>query len=80
MIDLIDAKDNSPSVGSENMDHFAVRLESFNEAEIRSFLTEHGIASGEATSRYGAEGDGPSIYIEDPDGNKVELKGPPHAR
>ncbi len=80
MIDLIDAKDNSPSVGAENMDHFAVRLESFNEAEIRSFLTEHGIASGEATSRYGAEGDGPSIYIEDPDGNKVELKGPPHAR
>ncbi len=79
MIDLIDAKDNSPSVGSENMDHFAVRLESFNEAEIRSFLTEHGIASGEATSRYGAEGDGPSIYIEDPDGNKVELKGPPYA-
>ena len=80
MIDLIDAKDNSPSVGSENMDHFAVRLESFNEAEIRSFLTEHGIASGEVMSRYGAEGDGPSIYIEDPDGNKVELKGPPHAR
>ena len=80
MIDLIDAKDNSPPVGAENMDHFAVRLESFNEAEIRSFLTEHGIASGEATSRYGAEGDGPSIYIEDPDGNKVELKGPPYAR
>lgn len=80
MIDLIDAKDNSPSVGAENMDHFAVRLESFNEAEIRSFLTEHGIASGEVMSRYGAEGDGPSIYIEDPDGNKVELKGPPHAR
>ena len=75
MIDLIDAKDNSPSVGAENMDHFAVRLDSFNEPEIRSFLTEHGIASGEATSRYGAEGDGPAIYIEDPDGNKVELKG-----
>ena len=27
--------------------------------------------------RYGAEGIGPSIYIKDPDGNNVELKGPP---
>jgi catechol 2,3-dioxygenase-like lactoylglutathione lyase family enzyme len=29
-----------------------------------------------AGQRYGAEGEGPSIYIEDPDGNTVELKGP----
>jgi hypothetical protein len=26
--------------------------------------------------RYGAEGDGPSVYITDPDGNTIELKGP----
>ena len=25
----------------------------------------------------GAEGEGPSLYIRDPDGNVVELKGPP---
>jgi len=32
---------------------------------------------GEVARRYGAEGQGPSIYIQDPDGNTVELKGPP---
>ena len=31
---------------------------------------------GQVVQRYGAEGSGPSIYIEDPDGNVVELKGP----
>ena len=37
----------------------------------------HGIEAGELKTRYGAEGNGPSLYIEDPDGNRVELKGPP---
>ena len=60
------------------MDHFAVRLETFDETAIRAFLAEHGIVTDEAKSRYGAEGDGPSIYLEDPDGNTVELKGPPY--
>ena len=37
----------------------------------------HGVAIGEAGSRYGAEGEGPSLYVTDPEGNVVELKGPP---
>jgi hypothetical protein len=32
---------------------------------------------GETKQRYGADGTGPSIYITDPEGNTVELKGPP---
>jgi extradiol dioxygenase family protein len=59
------------------MDHFALRLETFDEAAIRTHLSAHGIETGDVKSRYGAEGDGPSLYIEDPDGNMVELKGPP---
>ena len=78
MIDLIDAKEAPYHEGSRNMDHFAVRLETFDETAIRAFLAEHGIVTDEAKSRYGAEGDGPSIYLEDPDGNTVELKGPPY--
>lgn len=35
-----------------------------------------GIAVDPAETRYGAEGDGPSIYFSDPDGNRIELKGP----
>jgi len=37
----------------------------------------HGVEPGEVRRRYGAEGYGSSLYIIDPDGNVVELKGPP---
>jgi glyoxylase I family protein len=45
---------------------------------VLAHLRSHGI-EGEIVSRYGAEGDGPSIYLTDPDGNDLELKGPPWA-
>ena len=60
-----------------NMDHFAVRVEPFNIDEIRAHLAAHNVEPSEVGIRYGAEGDGPSVYIQDPDGNTVELKGPP---
>jgi glyoxylase I family protein len=60
-----------------NVDHFCLRIEPFDEPALRAHLTAHGIAAGEAVQRYGAEGAGPSLYITDPDGNVVELKGPP---
>jgi extradiol dioxygenase family protein len=60
------------------MDHFAVRLASFDEVALRAHLSACGVEPGEVHQRYGAEGDGPSMYIQDPDGNTVELKGPPN--
>ena len=60
-----------------NQDHFCIEISPFDESAIRSFLISHGIDCPEAASRYGARGQGPSIYILDPDGNTVELKGPP---
>ena len=65
--------------GSEgrNVDHFCLRIEPFDEPALRAHLAAHGIAAGEAVQRYGAEGSGPSLYLTDPDGNVVELKGPP---
>lgn len=59
------------------MDHFCLRVDPFDEAGIRDHLTAHGIEPGPTQTRYGAEGSGPSIYLHDPDGNTVELKGPP---
>jgi glyoxylase I family protein len=74
MIDLQQAK---PGEGDgRNMDHFAVRIEPFDAEAIREHLQRHGVAVGEVVQRYGAEGDGPSLYIDDPDGNTIELKGP----
>ena len=76
LIDLVVAPPDEIK-GARNMDHFALRIEPFDEAAIRAHLAAHGIEAGELKSRYGAEKEGPSLDIEDPDGNRVELKGPP---
>jgi catechol 2,3-dioxygenase-like lactoylglutathione lyase family enzyme len=60
-----------------NVDHFCVRIEPFDGPAVLSWLASHGVAGGAIEQRNGAEGVGPSIYVVDPDGNTVELKGPP---
>jgi glyoxylase I family protein len=75
LIDLVPAS-APPQAGAGNMDHFAVRVDGFDAAALTAHLSRHGIAVGEVRERYGAEGYGPSLYITDPDGNTVELKGP----
>lgn len=67
----------APGAEARNMDHFALSIEGFDEAALRAHLAAHGVEGGEVGIRYGAEGDGPSMYLRDPDGNTVELKGPP---
>lgn len=66
----------APGKEGRNLDHFCFRVEPFDEIAIREQLAAHGIVAGPTESRYGAEGEGPSIYITDPEGNVVELKGP----
>ena len=66
----------APVVEGQNMDHFCMRVEPFDGPVLLDYLRGHGLEPTEITQRYGAEGDGPSLYIEDPDGNIVELKGP----
>jgi glyoxylase I family protein len=66
-----------PESEGRNVDHFAIRIEPFDEDAIRAHLAAHNVTIAGAGRRYGAEGTGPSIYILDPDGNTVELKGPP---
>jgi catechol 2,3-dioxygenase-like lactoylglutathione lyase family enzyme len=69
----------APGKEGRNVDHFCFRVEPFDEAAIRAHLAAHGIEAGPAASRFGAEGEGPSIYLQDPEGNTIELKGPPTA-
>jgi glyoxylase I family protein len=66
-----------PGVGGRNVDHICFRVEPFDEAAIRAHLARHGVTAGPLESRYGAEGEGPSVYLKDPEGNALELKGPP---
>jgi glyoxylase I family protein len=67
----------APGPEGRNMDHFCIQVEPFDEAAIRSQLAKYGFSAGPVVQRYGAQGDGPSIYVTDPEGNVVELKGPP---
>lgn len=86
LIDLVPVDaDPGPAGGARtgitgrNLDHFCVRVEPFDEADIRRHLLASGVVAGPLQTRYGAQGDGPSIYLEDPEHNVVELKGPPDA-
>ncbi|WP_266158112.1 VOC family protein [Dyella silvatica] len=69
----------APGAEGHNMDHLCLSVEGYDEAAILAHLKAHGVRVGELGSRYGAQGEGPSIYLYDPQGNMVELKGPPAA-
>jgi glyoxylase I family protein len=66
-----------PAAEGRNLDHFALQVRPFDEVAIRAHLTAHGVPVVEEGPRYGADGDGFSLYVRDPEGNTVELKGPP---
>jgi catechol 2,3-dioxygenase-like lactoylglutathione lyase family enzyme len=67
----------APGREGRNLDHFCLRIDPFDGEAIIAWLKSKGIDAGTIESRYGAEGEGPSIYVTDPEGNVVELKGAP---
>ncbi len=86
LIDLVDIHGPAGKAGGaaaglkrRNMDHFCVQVAGFSPEKIAAYLKRKGIAPGTVGRRYGALGHGPSMYLTDPDGNVVELKGPPDA-
>lgn len=84
LIDLVSVTGSLGAQGGEppgrfgrNVDHVCLRIEPFDPEGLSRHLRAFGIEPGQVARRYGAEGFGPSLYISDPDGNTVELKGPP---
>ena len=69
----------APGPEGRNLDHLCLRIEDYDGAALREALTAAGVRVGEEGSRYGAEGEGPSLYLWDPEGNQIELKGAPWA-
>lgn len=70
----------APGAEGRNMDHLCLRIEPFDPGALTTHLIQHGVVPGEIKPRYGADGIGPSLYLSDPEGNTVELKGPPESR
>ena len=68
-----------PGAEGRNLDHFCLRVDPWDAEAIRAHLRAHGVEPGAVALRFGAEGQGPSLYLTDPEGNTVELKGPPGA-
>ena len=75
----IDRPENGSPGAARNMDHVCLRVEPFDAEALKAHLAAHGARLGEEGVRYGADGYGPSLYLFDPEGNMVELKGPPEA-
>jgi catechol 2,3-dioxygenase-like lactoylglutathione lyase family enzyme len=66
-----------PGAEGRNVDHVCLRVEPFDGDGLIEWLESRGASPGKVESRYGAEGPGPSLYLADPEGNVIELKGPP---
>ena len=85
LVDLVDVDGKigrnggaAPGAEGRNLDHFCLRIDRFDATTLKKYLTGRGVCMGEMGSRYGADGAGPSLYIYDPEGNTVELKGSPN--
>ncbi|MBC3364657.1 VOC family protein [Pseudomonas sp. SWRI154] len=83
MIDLVDVGGPlgrhggaAPGKQGHNVDHVCLRIEPFDEPALLAHLQAAGLEVEKAQMRYGAEGEGWSVYCFDPDGNQIELKGP----
>lgn len=84
LIDLVDVNGKLGRKGGaasgaqgHNVDHVCLSVDDYDETAIVAHLESRGVRVGEVGMRYGAEGEGPSIYLFDPEGNLLELKGPP---
>lgn len=65
----------APGAEGRNLDHFCLNLDDFDLAAVEAHLKAHGITPGDSGVRYGAGGFGVSIYLTDPEGNGLELRG-----
>jgi catechol-2,3-dioxygenase len=64
----------APTQSERNVDHFCLQIKSVPEQDIITYLKESGIEVGEFESRFGAQGEGNSLYIKDTEGNEVEVR------
>jgi catechol 2,3-dioxygenase-like lactoylglutathione lyase family enzyme len=72
LIDLLPATGDEPGGG---LDHvcLSIRCDDLNQL-VRALESKGVTLEGKVVQRYGAYGEGPSVYLRDPDGYKIELK------
>lgn len=70
IIDLVAVKEKPPG---QNVEHFCLQIHPFNFPELEQYFAKHEIAIERYGERYGAQGLGWSFYLNDPEGNQIEL-------
>lgn len=82
LIDLVDVAGRlglmggaAPGPDGHNMDHLCLRVIDFDVDEVRAHLLAHGMAIGDIGPRHGSTGEAVSLYLSDPEGNGLELRG-----
>lgn len=81
LIDIVDVNGElgkaggpAPQLLGNNVDHFCLQIEKFDEKELKSYLQGKGVEVGDFQERYGAQGMGRSLYLKDIAGNNIELR------
>lgn len=74
LIDLLPAEGPPPAEG-RGMDHVCLSVRCDDLQAVAASLRARGVTlDSDVVTRRGAWGDGPSLYIRDPDGYRLELK------
>jgi catechol 2,3-dioxygenase-like lactoylglutathione lyase family enzyme len=72
---LIDLLPGEPGPDGSGMDHVCLSIRCADVGALRDALMERSVrVEGDVVERRGAFGTGPSLYLRDPDGYRVELK------
>lgn len=82
LVDLVDVNSRlgqlggaPPGAEGRNMDHLCIQVAAFDPETVRAELQAKGVTVGEIRRRYGANGEEVTVYLTDPDGNGLELRG-----
>lgn len=78
LIDLFPVRSASEAAvapQAENLNHFCMVIEPTDMHQVIAHLKAHGVAVDEGpVSRWGAHGNGTSIYFNDPEKNRIEIR------
>lgn len=77
LIDLFPMPEGSASAGpvEKRLNHFCMVIEPADMPEVVAHLEAHGVTVDEGPgTRWGAHGNATSIYFNDPEGNRIEIR------
>jgi catechol 2,3-dioxygenase-like lactoylglutathione lyase family enzyme len=67
--------DDVPDARSSDLDHFCLVVDQTDMSQVVAYLQRHGVAIQQGpVTRWGAHGNGTSIYFSDPENRQIEIR------